>query len=96
MRLRGSARRLRQRANNAASRQLDLEVVVSKTARISQHGLGRPHEGLARRRRPGELCFGVLVAPRLVRDAAEREARLLDRAAFDIEADRDRYEGERI
>ena len=43
LRLRGSARRLRQRAQNAAPRQLDLEVVVSETAGISQHGFGRPH-----------------------------------------------------
>ena len=31
-----------------------------------------------------------------MRDAAKREARLLDLAAFDIEADRDRYESECI
>src|SRR4029077_1179375 len=96
LRLRGAARRLRQRAQDGAPRQLDLEVVVAEAARAAQHGLGRTQEALPRRRRSGKPRLGFTIAPRLVRDAAEREARLLDRAALDIEADRDRYEGERI
>src|SRR5712671_5054292 len=96
LRLRGSARRLRQRAQNAAPRQLDLEVVVSEALGSSQNGFGRPHEGLARCRRPAELRFGFVVAPRLVRDSAERQARFLDRAVRDIKTDRDRYQGERV
>src|SRR6266508_941676 len=96
LRLRGAARRLRQRAQDAAPRQLDLEVVVAEAARISQHGFGRVQEALPRCRRSVELRFGFTVAPGLVGYSAEREARLLDRAALDIEANCNRYEGERI
>src|SRR6266849_5908982 len=96
LRLRGPARRLRQRAHDAAPRQLDLEIVMPEAARIAQHGLGRPQEILRRWRRSVEPCLGFTVAPWLVRDPAEREPRLLDRAGLDIEPDRDRHEGERI
>src|SRR2546426_4885110 len=96
LRLRGPACRLLQRTQDAAPRQLDLEVVVAEAARIAQHRLGRVQEALRRRRRSVELRFGFRVAPWLVRDSAEREARLLDRAALDIEAYRNRYESERI
>src|SRR5215510_3337933 len=96
LRLRSPARRLRQRAHDAAPRQLDLEVVVAESARTPQHGLGRAREALPRRCRAVELRFGFTVAPRLVRHSAECEARLLDRAALDIETDRDRHQSERI
>jgi hypothetical protein len=36
LRLRGPARRLHQRAHDAAARQLDLEVVVAEAARTAQ------------------------------------------------------------
>src|SRR5215510_3387144 len=90
LRLRSPARRLRQRAHDAAPRQLDLEVVVAEAARSPQHGLGRAREALPRRCRAVELRFRIPVAPGLVGDAAQREARLLDRTALDVEADRDR------
>src|SRR5262252_6816090 len=51
LRLRGPAPRLGQRAQDRATRQLDLEVVVAEAARISQHSLGRTQEMLARSRR---------------------------------------------
>src|SRR5260370_20604367 len=96
LRLRGAARGLRQRPQDAAPRQLDLEVVVAEAARIAQHGLGRAQEAVPRRRRAVELRFGVAVAPWLVGYSAEREARLLDRAARDLETNRNRYQGKRI
>src|SRR5262249_57484751 len=72
------------------------EVVVAEAARVPQHGVSGTHEVFARGRRSVELRFGLTVAPRLVRDAAERQTRLLDRVALDFEADRDGYQGERI
>src|SRR4051812_31907123 len=85
LRLRRAMGRLRQRAQHGAPCQLDLEVVVAEAARAAQHGLGGARKALARRRRPCELRLGVAVAPGLVRHAAEREARHLDRAALDLE-----------
>src|SRR5436309_6096715 len=96
LRLRGPVRRLCQCTLDAAPRQLDLEVVVAKAMRISQHGLGRKQEVFPRRPRSLELRFGFTIAPRLGSHAAEREARFLDRAILDIEADCDRHERERI
>src|SRR6516165_1649202 len=96
LRLRGSPRRLGQRTQDATPRQLDLEVVVAEAVRVSQHGLSCTQEIFARGRRSVELRYGLTVAQRLVRDAAERQARLLDRVALDLEADRDGYQGERI
>src|SRR5262249_57484249 len=96
LRLRGSPRRLGQRTQDAAPRQLDLEVVVAEAARVSQHGLSCMQEIFARGRRSVELRFGLTIAPRLVRDAAERQTRLLDRVALDFEADRHGYQGEPI
>src|SRR4029453_12124608 len=96
LRLRSSPRRLGQRTQDGAPRQLDLEVVVAEAARVSQHGIRRMQEVFARRLRSIELRFGLTVAPRLVRGAAERHPRLLDRVALDFEADRDGYQGERI
>ena len=49
--------------------------------------------------RPGpafEGCLGLRVAPRLMGDAAQRETRLLDRSAFEVEADRNRHQREGI
>src|SRR5262249_11798574 len=63
LRLRGPTRRLGQRPQDRAARQLDLEVVVAEAARISQYGFGRRQEGLARGRRSIELGFGLTVAP---------------------------------
>jgi hypothetical protein len=72
-----------------------LEVVVAEAAyRAGRHR--RRAGSFPRCRRPAQQRLGFTVAPRLVRDAAERKPRLLDRAAFDIEADRDRDQGERV
>src|SRR6185437_6085292 len=68
LRLRGAARRLSQRAHDAAPRQRDLEIVVAEAARIPQHGLGGAPEALLGCGHSGELRLGFAVAPRLVRD----------------------------
>src|SRR6266568_319963 len=96
LRLRGPARRLRQRTQDGAPRQLDLEVVVAEAARIAQHGPGCAQKALPCCRRYGELRLGFAIAPWLVRDPAEREARFPDRAALDLEAGRDGDQSERI
>src|SRR5215813_4519404 len=44
LRLRASTRRLGQRTQDAAPRQLDLEVVVAEAARVPQHGLSCTQE----------------------------------------------------
>src|SRR3977135_583281 len=83
LRLWGPARRLCQRAQNAAPCQLDLEVVVAEAARIAQDGIGGAQEALPRCRRPTQQRLGFTVAPRLVRDNAAREPRLPALGAFD-------------
>src|ERR1700730_7953977 len=96
LRLRGPANRLRQCTNDSAPRQLDLKVVVAEASGISQHGLGHLRKVLSGCRRSVELRFGLTIAPWLMRHSAEREARLLNRATLDVQANRDRHEGERI
>ncbi len=78
------------------ARQLDLEGVVREALGVAQHQVRRTGEcrkacGLAAQRR-----LGARVAPRLVRDAAERQPRLFDRVAVELQRRRDRYQRERI
>src|SRR6476646_2596442 len=96
LRLRRPLRRLRQRAHDGAPGQLDLEIVVAAAARFAQNQVGRTQEVLPRCRRSLELRFRFAVAPGLVGYPTEREARLLDRLALDIQTDRDRHERERV
>src|SRR6266542_6023301 len=95
LRLRGAARRLCEGAQDGTARQLDLEIVVAETACALQQHLGRVRKSLAVRRLAGELRFRLAAAPRLVGDAAERDARLLDVVAIKLEADRDGDQRER-
>src|ERR1700730_13545300 len=85
LRLRRAARRLPERAQDRAPRQLDLEVVVAEAARAAQNRVGGAGEILRGRALALELAFRLAVAPWLVGDAAEREARLLDGAVLDVE-----------
>src|SRR5690348_7314627 len=94
LRLRRPLCRLGQRAQDAPPCELDLEIVVAEAVRLAEDHLGGALEILARRRDALELRLRVTVAPRLVGDAAEREARLADGAAIHIEADGDRDQGE--
>src|SRR6185437_3631108 len=69
LRLRRAARRLRQRAHDAAPRQLDLEVVATEAPGRAEQRVGGAAESLRRRGRADELRLGRGIAPRLVRDA---------------------------
>src|SRR4051812_32793959 len=96
LRLRRAARGLTERPHDGASRQPDLEAVVPIAFGAAQHEVG----GLRKCACVGALTaqsgFGCGNAPRLVRDAPEREARLPDRVAVKFECCRHRYQGERI
>src|SRR5215468_261614 len=70
LRLRSSPRRLGQRAQDAAPRQLDLEVVVAEAARVPQHGVSGTHEVFARGWRSIELRFGLCATPPSARRAS--------------------------
>src|SRR5262245_45618814 len=94
--LRGAPGGLRQCADDGPPRQIDLKGVVTEAFGVTQHDVGslgecRLARGLAAQRR-----FGLRIAPRLVGDAAERETRLADVAAVELEADRDRYQRKRV
>src|SRR3954451_7820914 len=86
LRLRGAVRRLRERADHGPARQIDLEIVVTKTFGIAQHDGG----GLRKRCLVGGLAakcrFGLSFAPGLVSDTAEGEPHLLDGAALEFQA----------
>ena len=97
LRLRRAARRLRQRANDGAAREIDLEGVVLEALGVAQQDVrGAARNVASFGRLPAQRRFGRRVAPRLVRDAAERQARLLDRVAFELERGRDGHQRERI
>src|SRR4051794_31702062 len=91
LRLRGAARSLTERPHDGAPRQSDLEAVVPIAFGALQHEVS----GLRKC-----ACIGALAAhcsfrcgdaPRLVRDAAERETRFPDRVAVKFERCRHRY-----
>src|SRR5262245_46474765 len=84
LRLRRAARCLRQRANDRAARQLDLERVVPEAFGLAQHDISGLGESRGISRLSTQRSFGLRVAPWLVGDAAERNARFLDGAAFEI------------
>src|SRR5688572_2032537 len=96
LRLRRTARRLRQRADDRPAREIDFERVVPEALGFAQDQIG----GLYKRRLAGGTAakrrLGPRVAPGLVCDTAERETRLFDDAALELEADRDGYQRERI
>ena len=83
-------------ADDGAARQLDLEGVVLVAFGVAQQEVGGVRESACARALAAQRRFGRRIAPRLVRDAAERQARLLDRAAFKFQRGRDRYQRERI
>src|SRR5258705_7862507 len=96
LRLGSTARRLRERADDGPAREVDLEGVVPEPLGLAQDQIGR----LGKRRLAGAAAaqrgLGLDIPPGLVRDAAEREARLPDGVALELEADRDGDERERI
>src|SRR5712692_376748 len=96
LRLRRAARRLSQCADDSAARKLDLEGVVREALGVAQQQVCGPVEIIRARSLPAEHRFRSLVAPRLVRDAAERKPGLLDDLALDLESNGNRYQRERI
>src|SRR3954471_23582604 len=94
--LRRAARRLRERAHEAAAREIDLEGVVLVTFCIAQQHVRRAGECCGIGRLPLQDRFSPRIAPRLVRHTAEREPRLLDGVAIELEPDGGRDQGERI
>src|SRR5215470_19431078 len=92
LRLRGGARRLRERAHNGPAREVDLEGVVPKALGVAQNEISGPGERRLAGRLPPQLSFGLCVAPRLMCDAANGKARLHYGVAVKLEANRDRYQ----
>src|SRR5947209_13852713 len=83
LRLRRALRRLRQRTHNRAARKFDLEIVMAVAFGATQRCVGSLLEARLRCRLSAQRRFGGPVAPRLMRDAAERQPRLFDRVALD-------------
>ena len=94
--MRGAGRRLRQRSNDNAVGEVNLECVVRESLGIAQHDVGNADE----RRLVGFLApqcgFGGCVTPGLVGDTPKRQAGLFDRLAFQLEPSGDRDQCERI
>src|SRR5262249_61576740 len=92
LRLRGGARRLRERAHNRPAREVDLEGVVPKALGVAQNEIC----GLGERRLAGglspQLSFGLRVTPRLMRDAPQRKSRILTVVPVMLTASRAHYQ----
>src|SRR5262245_61767034 len=96
LRLRRAARRLCQGADDGSARKLDLERVVPETFGLAQYDISRLPESRRVGGLPAQRSFGLQIAPRLVGDAAERKAGFLDDASFELNADGNGNERERI
>src|SRR6185312_4320710 len=94
--LRRAACRLRERAHEAAAREIDLEGVVLIASGIAQQHVRRAGECCGSGRLSLQDRFSLRIAPRLVRHTAECEPRLLDGVAVELEPDRGRDQGKRI
>src|SRR5258705_4214062 len=94
--LRRAARCLCERAHEAAAREIDLEGVVLVASGIAQQHVRGAGECCGIGRLSAQDRFSARIAPRLVRHTAEREARLLDGVAIELEPDPGRDQGERI
>src|SRR5260370_1348861 len=75
LRLRRALRGLRERAHDAAARELDLEGIVRVASRLSEPHVRHAGKGRAMGRLSAQRRFRRGMAPRLVRNAAQREAR---------------------
>ena len=96
LRLRGASSRLCQRTEDGAARKIDLEGVVLKALGVPQHEVRSPGEGRLAGGLPAQHGFCRRVAPRLVCDSSERQTRLCDRVAAQLQSDRDRDERKRV
>ena len=91
-----TARSLIQRPHNGAPCKADLELIVRIAFGVAQQQVGGALERGLVGALSAQRALGSRIAPRFVRDAAKREARLPDLVAFEFERRRDRYQGERI
>ena len=87
MRRRGSC--LLEPADDGSPRQFDLEAVMGKAGRTVQNRIRSRAESFPSGRLALEIALGLGNAPRLMRDPAKRDARLLDGAAFELQTDGD-------
>ena len=92
--MRRAARGLCQRADDAAAREINLEAVMCEALGVAQQHVGRASECRDIGGLPAEDSLRPWIAPRLVRDASERKAPLLDGLAVELEPRRDGDEGE--
>src|SRR4029077_19194098 len=96
LRLRRAARGLGERARDTAAREIDFEAVVRVAPGVAQQHVRRASERRGIGRLRAQRGLGLWIAPRLVRDAPEREAPLLNGVAIELETNRDRNQGKRI
>src|SRR5262245_24429953 len=94
LRLRRAARGLRQGANDGAAGEIDLEGIVRISLGVAQQDVGRLRESGRTGGLPAQRRLSRRVAPRLVRDAAQRQTGFFDRASVEVQRGRDGYERE--
>ena len=85
LRLRGAARGLAQRSQNGAPGQPDLEAVMPIAPGALQQQVRSFGECALANALSAQGGFGRRISPRLVRDATQRQACLLDRVALEFE-----------
>src|SRR4051794_13068427 len=90
LRLRCGARGLHQRPNDGAARELDFEAVMGIGSCALQQQIRSTQEMLSRCRLAPQHRFGLETTPGLVGHAAERQARLADLVALELERSRNR------
>jgi hypothetical protein len=83
-------------ARDAAAREIDLKSIAPVALGIAQHHIRCVSERRGNGGLTPQRSFSLWIAPRLVRDAAEREACLLDDVAVEFEPDCDGHKRERI
>src|SRR5262249_23736832 len=96
LRLRRALRGLRERAYDAAPRELDLEGIVRVAASFPQQHIGGAGKRGAIGRLTAQRRLRRLIAPGLMRNATQRQARFFDGPALELERGGDRHERKRI
>src|SRR5215203_29337 len=87
---------LAKHADDRSSRQFDLEVVVGKRACAGELGVDGKSQLLQGRGRLPQMAFRFEGAPRLVSDATEGEAHILDASILRRHCGRDAHKRERV
>src|SRR5689334_10360877 len=96
LRLRRAACCLRERPHDAAMRQTDLEGIMPVALGAAQQHVRSAGEGGGRGGLAAKRALGLRVAPRLVRNAAERKSPFPYGVAVEFQPDRDGDESEGI